>query len=715
MPVPTDITAGTLMITNGSESVTGVGTAWLASDLRQGDVILWIEGGDGFQTPILADVPTSNTALTLAEPWEGPTLIGVRYRIRYQWDSSRVSGQARQLIDLLDNGNVLALAGLTGPGVPVFDGPHSMTVRPESDFINGVAYDVQVDTLADRDAYDGQAAGFAVLVSNVGDGRSAVYSKASNASGDWTDPAYVTGPIGASPEIAAGTTTTLAPGSDATFTVDPDGSGGYLLNTGIPAGRGFTNRGAYDSGAAYVVDDVVTFAGSTFIAIQAVPSGNPPSSAMPPVSNAYWAVLAARGANGAGTVASVGAGGGIAVDPTDPTAPVVSLGNVPTTTIKGRVAAGTGAPTDLTGTQVNTILPVFGTAKGLVPGRTSAMGLFLRDDGTWQPAGSEDLEFTVAQMMMRLADIDNVAQFLGPNGNRFADSYDALTYVDVAGATNLSTATAGVLKPSVTQNQIPQATGTILGNMTDQGGIAAAFDGVTAAPFSSSARTVSGNQRGYVGKDWGSGQTRSLTGFKVWSPSTAVGFEAGGNNVRITLKGSNSAPTVWDGDGFGGTQLARNSSVAAGVGSNTLFQVLTGIPANTFRYHWVEVVYLAGASEVYIAEAQFFTSDANNLTVRSTNFSAPSAPTKMKALLNLLEVDAASAGTDYFVDVSRDGGTTWSAMTLTERYSLPSGLRVVEGAETDVSAQPSGTAPRYRLRTANNKNVEFHDTYLYWS
>src|SRR5690606_38554924 len=86
-----------------------------------------------------------------------------------------------------------------------FNGPHAMVIKPEADFINGAAYDVQVDTLPDRAAYDGQTAGFAVLVSDVGDGRSAIYSKVSNTSGDWSGPAYVTGPVGPSPDFGIGT------------------------------------------------------------------------------------------------------------------------------------------------------------------------------------------------------------------------------------------------------------------------------------------------------------------------------------------------------------------------------------------------------------------------------------------------------------------------------------------------------------------------------
>lgn len=259
MPVPTDITAGTITITNGSTAVTGVGTSWLASDLRQGDIILWIDGGDGFQTPIIQTV-NSNTSITLANSWTGPTLTGVAYRIRYQWDSSRVSAQSRQLIELLDNGNVLALSGLTGPGVPVFNGPHSMTVKPETEFVQGVNFDVQVNTLADRATYDAQAAGFAVLVSDIGDGRSAVYSKLSNASGDWSAAAYITGPASTVP--------------------------------------GVTWRGTYSAAITYAINDGVTFNGSSFRKLTTAAAGTAPSSTIPPVNTTDWEVLAAKGETG---------------------------------------------------------------------------------------------------------------------------------------------------------------------------------------------------------------------------------------------------------------------------------------------------------------------------------------------------------------------------------------------------------------------------------
>lgn len=393
MPVPTDITAGTISISGST--VTGVGTSFVASDIRQGDLFIWIEGGAGQWSPIVQTV-TSNTTLTLVEPWTGPTISGARYRLRYQWDSSRVSAQSRQLIEMLDNGNVLALAGLTGPGVPVFDGPHSMTIRPEQDFINGVAYDVQVDTLADRPAYDGQAAGFAVLVSDVGDGRSAVYSKASNTSGDWTDPAYITGPVGPLADLEF-TAVGLPPGSAPTVTQTPI-AGGYDVELGIPEGRGARYVvGGYNPATTYTLDQAVQDNGSTWILTVPTSTGNAPP-VLPTTSNAYWSLLARAGADGTGTGDVVGPASSVAdriavydgttgkllkdggktiseLAPANDSVTNAILANVPTGTFKARATAGAGDPEDLTAAQALTLLKGAGAyAKDNILGTVSQSG-----------------------------------------------------------------------------------------------------------------------------------------------------------------------------------------------------------------------------------------------------------------------------------------------------------------------------------------------------
>lgn len=131
MALPADYITGTITLTNGSAAFTGTGTGWLAADFREGDVILGIQDNAG--AVYVVQSITGNAAGTLTQPWAGATGT-YTYRMRYEWDSSRVSAQTRTLIELLGNGNLMALSGLTGPGVPVFDGLHTMVVKPESDF-----------------------------------------------------------------------------------------------------------------------------------------------------------------------------------------------------------------------------------------------------------------------------------------------------------------------------------------------------------------------------------------------------------------------------------------------------------------------------------------------------------------------------------------------------------------------------------------------------
>lgn len=322
MPALSDYVTGTISLTNGSINFTGASTGWLLAGFKEGDTIIDITGATEYMG-VIATID-ANGAGTLTKAWEGPTLSNVAYRMRYQPDGARVSAQARNLIELLGNGNLQAVAGLSGSAnqVPMFTGPGAMTLVSKTDLVSGANYDVQVANLAARAAYDAQAEGYAVLVANVGDGRAAIYTKVSATSGDWSDPAYVTGPVGPLPDVQVGSTTTLDPGQSATVVPTPF-SGGISLAFGIPSGRGVKPRGTYDAGTAYVLDDAVLYNGSTWIALQATTGNAPPT--LPTTSNAHWQLLARQGIDGAGTVNSVGAGAGVAVDNADPTAPVVSV------------------------------------------------------------------------------------------------------------------------------------------------------------------------------------------------------------------------------------------------------------------------------------------------------------------------------------------------------------------------------------------------------
>ena len=376
MTVLSDYASGTISLTNGEIEFTGTGTSWLLAQFKEGDTIIDITGATEYMG-VIATI-TSNTAGTLTKPWEGPTLTNAAYRIRYLPDGARSTAQAAMLREQLGNGNIQALAGLSGSAnkFPMFTGPGAMTLVPKTDLVSGANYNVQVANLAARAAYNGQAEGFAVLVADTGDGRSAIYSKMSNASGDWSAPAYVTGPsislavtevdevpYGTDPDVTLtpraggydlafeiprgmiiepGTTTTLAPDQPAAVTFVPI-TGGYRLDIAIPRGPTGDITGVTSFWNTRLGSDANAAAARA--GLEAV--GGPASS------------VADRIAVFNGTSGKLIKDGGKTISEIVPGNNSITnaiLADVPTGTLKGRASSGTGDPQDLTQAQVLDVL-----------------------------------------------------------------------------------------------------------------------------------------------------------------------------------------------------------------------------------------------------------------------------------------------------------------------------------------------------------------------
>lgn len=219
-----DYTTGTVSVAANGTVVTGVGTSWATLPaFKEGDWFIangWVN---------IVQSVDSNTQLTLAMPWRGGALTAQPYRLRYMSDGSRTSAMTKALLELLGgSGSLEALAILSGlpDHIPMFTGPGVMTLIPRSDLINGVKFDVQVNTLAERAAYNGQPAGFIVLVSDNGDGRSAIYTRI-GAAGNWSAPAFLTGPQGSANFVGTSTTSVASSTGNKTFTiVEPSRSWG---------------------------------------------------------------------------------------------------------------------------------------------------------------------------------------------------------------------------------------------------------------------------------------------------------------------------------------------------------------------------------------------------------------------------------------------------------------------------------------------------------
>ncbi|MEQ1407787.1 pyocin knob domain-containing protein [Neorhizobium sp. Rsf11] len=136
MALLSDYTAGTVTVAAGGTAVTGVGTAWLTAGFQEGDEF-FAPGWHGIVQSV-----NSNTSLTLYPIGiRGAALAGSAYRLRYQGDGSRLTAQARQLIQLLGGGgNLEALGGLSGAAntFPIFTGAGTMDVATLTAFFRGL-------------------------------------------------------------------------------------------------------------------------------------------------------------------------------------------------------------------------------------------------------------------------------------------------------------------------------------------------------------------------------------------------------------------------------------------------------------------------------------------------------------------------------------------------------------------------------------------------
>lgn len=221
----------------------------------------------------------------------------------------------------------------------------------------------QVDELAARDAFDDEPAGFRIIVSDIGDGRAALYTMGSGGSGDWSDPAILTGNglngAPGSSDVVGTSTTSLAVGTGSkTFTIveetrgwgpgarlraASDANGANFMEGIVASYSGNTLQVAVDlvggsgthadwtinlagepgTGGADGTDgidgaDGVSFiwrgaysSGTAYVANDVVrdsgsswialqaTTGNPPPS-LPTTSNAYWSLLVEKGQDGAG-------------------------------------------------------------------------------------------------------------------------------------------------------------------------------------------------------------------------------------------------------------------------------------------------------------------------------------------------------------------------------------------------------------------------------
>jgi len=105
----------------------------------------------------------------------------------------------------------------------------------------------------------------------------------------------------------------------------------------------------------------------------------------------------------------------------------------------------------------------------------------------------------------------------------------------------------------------------------------------------------------------------------------------------------------------------------------------------------------------------------NNMTLQSIAFVAASTPQDARLVIFEEDVSSITLNTDIKGWISRDGGTTWSQVTLANEGNYQSPRRVLAGI-VDLVPQPVQSVynVKYKVTTHNNKNLKLYGASLSW-
>lgn len=104
---------------------------------------------------------------------------------------------------------------------------------------------------------------------------------------------------------------------------------------------------------------------------------------------------------------------------------------------------------------------------------------------------------------------------------------------------------------------------------------------------------------------------------------------------------------------------------------------------------------------------------ATNMTLFSNANAAEAQADNAKIIIFEEDVDSITINTDLKVYASRDGGTTYTQITLVDNGDYESGKRILSGT-VDISGQPAGTSMKYKIETLNNKDLNLHGVAELW-
>ncbi|WP_417834761.1 hypothetical protein [Thalassospira xiamenensis] len=309
------------------------------------------------------------------------------------------------------------------------------------------------------------------------------------------------------------------------------------------------------------------------------------------------------------------------------------------------------------------------------------------EDQIARDMGASALAFIVAQ-----SDAVAVAGSIGPF--KLSDNFQSDSLATKTGAT-YDAANDWYANPETTA-QISQGTGTAIGSMTGESGLAAAFDGQTSETYANSAVAFP-SASGYantIGKNWGT--AKSVNKAIYYGPTDNPILATGATTIKLQ---------AWDGSAWidVSTEKSTTASTSAVI---TIEGEITDTTAYTqHRFN----VSGNGTNGIACAEAEFFETIASpNMTLRPTATTITTGAQTILSYFLFDPVDSVTLETDINCKVSIDGYSTLATAELESLGEIGSTGKTLVRALADVSAQ-TGTSLGYSIETANNKSLRFTD------
>ncbi len=213
-------------------------------------------------------------------------------------------------------------------------------------------------------------------------------------------------------------------------------------------------------------------------------------------------------------------------------------------------------------------------------------------------------------------------------------------------------AVAGTFSFDGSETLIGDGVGTPIGTHTSGSGLSAAFDGTdhpTAANGSQHNSSVFGsldaNSVSFIGKNWGTGNAKSISKFKIHSTSneawSSSNSDSAGNGGMTAQLYANSVDDT-------STAVALGSPTSAFDGRNYSHEEEnSNTGSGLYQYHWVRLKSssTSGGRGHYMGEVEFWEealSSATNFTLISTATTAATAPTSA-SLIFIMENNVGTA------------------------------------------------------------------------